>query len=425
MSELAKSRRPTAPKEKPPFIIRRLQMTDNEKTHSAAPLDIDSTPTIATAIILGTIGVLSFIVQPGLVQGFVVELGLSEVEANDLAFAEMLGVAIATYLTAIASRSVSWRRLVTIGLALAVVGNFASALIGDPFFFRFARFVTGLGEGAIISLSFTVIGLTQKTERNLALYLVLLLTYGAFGLWVMPQAFNAIGLNGIFVAWAILTALAFITVRHVPRSVESRTIVSNTAAQLSTPLLIIALLGILLYNTAIGIAWANLFLIGMEIRPDEQAIANALLLAQFVAIAGALIPVFMETRLGRWRPLVIGIFGGAAFIALLLGDPTYLIFAVAVCGFNFMWNFVLPFILSSISDMETRGEIMTRAIAMQMTGLGFGPFFAARILGEGGGFETVELATITLLIISFVLLAIAKVARRRALAANLHAQSPS
>ena len=40
--------------------------------------DVNSRGTITSAIILGTIGVLAFIVQPGLVQGFVVELGLTE-----------------------------------------------------------------------------------------------------------------------------------------------------------------------------------------------------------------------------------------------------------------------------------------------------------------------------------------------------------
>ena len=34
----------------------------------------------------------------------------------------------------------------------------------------------------------------------------------------------------------------------------------------------------------------------MEIEPEEQSVANALLLSQFVAIFGALLPVFFEKR---------------------------------------------------------------------------------------------------------------------------------
>ncbi|MCG8443536.1 MAG: hypothetical protein MI723_17165, partial [Caulobacterales bacterium] len=63
-----------------------------DETHG---FDVNAAPTVASAIALGTVGVLSFIVQPGLVQGFVTQFGLSEAAANDLAFAEMAGVALA------------------------------------------------------------------------------------------------------------------------------------------------------------------------------------------------------------------------------------------------------------------------------------------------------------------------------------------
>ncbi|MEL7030055.1 MAG: MFS transporter, partial [Pseudomonadota bacterium] len=192
-------------------------------------IDVNSPATVGSAIWLGTIGVLSFIVQPGLVQGFVTELGLDEVAANDLAFTEMIGVAAATVAMAFLGRRISWRALVATALGLAAVGNLASGLLDDPTAFRAARFVTGLGEGGLISLSFSVIGLTARTERNLAFYLVLLLSYGAVGLWIMPRAFDAIGLDGIFYVWAALTAASFATVRHLPASVESRDAPSPTA----------------------------------------------------------------------------------------------------------------------------------------------------------------------------------------------------
>ena len=128
---------------------------------------------------------LSFIVQPGLVQAFVTELGLSESEANGLAFAEMLGVALATVVMIFASRVISWRILLTAGLVIAAMGNLGSAF-GNAGNLGAIRFVAGLGEGIIITLGFMFLGLTRNTERNLALNLVLLLTYGALGLWAMP-----------------------------------------------------------------------------------------------------------------------------------------------------------------------------------------------------------------------------------------------
>ena len=174
-----------------------------------AAVQINSRSAILSFILLGTVGVLSFIVQPGLVQAFVTELGFSEAQANGLAFAEMLGVALATVAMIFASRVVSWRILLTAGLIIAALGNLGSAL-GDAESLGAIRFVAGLAEGIIITLGFMFLGLTRNTERKLALNLVLLLTYGALGLWAMPTILAGIGLTGVILIWALINIVALL-----------------------------------------------------------------------------------------------------------------------------------------------------------------------------------------------------------------------
>lgn len=128
-------------------------------------VDVNSATAIGSAVILGTIGVLSFIVQPGLVQGFSSQYEVGEDVANFLASAEGFGIALATIITAFASRAVNWRIIVGLSLSVAAGGNIISALINEPNdAFRVARFITGLGEGGIISMSFSMIGLTRRIE---------------------------------------------------------------------------------------------------------------------------------------------------------------------------------------------------------------------------------------------------------------------
>ena len=105
-------------------------------------------------------------------------------------------------------------------------------------------------------------------------------------------------------------------------------------------------------------------------------------------------------------------------MSLLLGNPDYLVFTVVVCGFNFLWNMGLPFILSSIGEMDLSGTMVTKAIAIQMTGLGFGPLLAAFVLGQQGTFREVELLIVSLYLISIIPLSIAILAYRRALKAR-------
>jgi hypothetical protein len=366
-------------------------------------LDFNSPSVILVGIILGTIGVLAFIVQPGLVQGFVTELALSEADANALAFDEMLGVIIATYITSYLKSKINWRIIIASALLLSALGNLLSALsLGNIDLLATSRFIAGIGEGAIILISFTMVGLTQRVERNLAGYLLLLLIYGALGLWYMPQAFEFIGLYGVFLVWGVITVISLVLVRYIPKSANVNSDCNENARDMPFQVKAAALVGVLLFNLAIGVAWANLFLIGIEIKNDPQLIANALLISQFVAIIGALIPVFLEERLGLLKPILITIIGSSAAIGLLMYQPSYFIFIIAVGGFNFLWNFGLPFILSSLTNLDKKGTLISLAIALQMTGLGFGPFLASIVLDNNGSFMDIEKIIIFLYLVSAV-----------------------
>ncbi|MEP1486855.1 MAG: MFS transporter [Algibacter sp.] len=375
---------------------------------STKSVDVNSRGTIAAGLILGTIGVLSFIVQPGLVQGFVSVLGLSEADANLLASIEMGGIALATIIAIFLTPNLSWRIILGSAIIIAATGNVFSAIGDNHTTLQIARFITGLGEGLIISLSFAIIGLTQKIERNIALYLTLLMTYGAFGLWGMPLAFETIGLKGIFVIWSILSLIALFTLKYVPVSSASQEETRPSAAQLSIGWLLLALLAVFVYNVAIGLAWANLFLIGMDIEPNEQTVANALLIAQFAGICGAVGAVYLSDRIGSWKPLSIGVIVAAVCISLLLGEPSILIFGVAVSIFNALWNFTLPYLLSIVGDMDTKSRMMTLAVAVQFVGLGVGPYLASKLFDSGFGFKEMEIITIVTLVLSVVILVFPK-----------------
>ncbi|MBL4629990.1 MAG: MFS transporter, partial [Paraglaciecola sp.] len=67
-----------------------------------------------------------------------------------------------------------------------------------------------------------------------------------------------------------------------------------------------------------------------------------------------------------------------------------------------MWNFGLPFVLSGVGKLDKKGNMISLAIALQMTGLGFGPFFGAIILGNDGSFYDVEVFVITLYVLSAI-----------------------
>lgn len=377
-------------------------------------LDVNSRNTILCAVLLGTLGVLSFIVQPGLVQAFVTELAVSEPRAVDLAGIEMLGLALATIILAFGGTRLDWRHVTLAGLVFSIIGNCGSAFFAgeDSGMFSAMRFIAGFGQGIIISISFTFVGLTKKVDRNLGYYLVSLLTYGALMFWQLPNIIGSIGLQGLFYTFAALTAIGLLTIGYLPRGADDRVEISPLARQLPVILLLVAMLAILAYNMAIGIAWAILFLVGLGAGLSEQVVANALFWSQVTAIFGALGSLVLPEKISRFVPLYGGITLSAICIALLLNSPSYMQFLIAVCGFNFLWNFSLPFLLATVGDFDLKGRMMPIAIALQMVGLGIAPIIAARLIGDGT-YWSAEMATIIFFIASMLLLAVPMLKHRQ------------
>ncbi|MEM1090349.1 MAG: MFS transporter, partial [Pseudomonadota bacterium] len=357
------------------------------------PLDVNSRRSLVAIVYLAVIGPCVFIVQPGFVQGLVESVGLTEQQAGYIASAEVFGIAATTILLSLIAAKISWRIFLSGCVALGVAANLLSMNQTDFEALAVLRFAAGLCSGGLISLTFTMMGISARPDRNFGLIIVWVLTYGGIGLLVMPTAYGLVGMNGVLVFFALfhLTGLAFI--RSVPDSGRAEETAATPDFHPTTRRL--SLLAILIYNIAIGIVWAYLFLVGLETGMDEQAVANALTVSQFLGVGGAFFSVLFETRLGRLWPLVLSIIGTGVATWLLTGGAAPLEFWVAVCGFNLLWNLSMPYLLGSLSDYDASGHTVVHGVSMQMLGLAIGPFVAARILGMGG-YDAVNLTAVVL-----------------------------
>ena len=125
--------------------------------------DLNSRQSIIAIVYLAVVGPCVFILQPGFVQGLVQYLGFGEAQAGEIASIEMFGLATTTVLLSFISSRVPWRRFTVGCIAICTIGNLVS--VGQTDFTTLAviRFVTGLGSGGIISLTFTMMGLTERS----------------------------------------------------------------------------------------------------------------------------------------------------------------------------------------------------------------------------------------------------------------------
>jgi predicted MFS family arabinose efflux permease len=335
---------------------------------------------LVAAILVGVIGPEVFIVQPGFVQGLVEKLGFDERSAGYAASIEVWGITATTLLMTFCAHRFNWRKVIASSLLVVALSNVLCLGVHDKTVFVLLRFLAGAGAGSLISLSFTTVGLTSNPDRNFGYLIMWVLLYGAVVLYLMPTAYALSGMTGPLLFFALFPLTALPLVSAFPRSGDTAAAVEADAINLPSPLKGLALTAMLAYFVAQGVAWAYLFLIGTAGGLSEQHVATALTLSQIAGVAGALLPAIMGPRFGRWRPLSVGIPGGAVALAFLIGRFEYLPFTLWVCAYNFFWNMTHPYLLGSMASFDRRGRVVVYAVAMQMLGLAVGPALAATVI---------------------------------------------
>ncbi|HEY6921908.1 MAG TPA: MFS transporter [Steroidobacteraceae bacterium] len=338
---------------------------------------------LVAAILVGVIGPEVFIVQPGFVQGLVQNLGFDDQGAGYAASIEVWGITATTLVMTFFSHRFNWRKVITASLLVVAAANAACIAVHSKEAFMALRFVAGAGAGSLISLSFTTVGLTENPDRNFGYLIMWVLLYGAVVLYAMPEAYALSGMTGALLFFALfpLTALPFVSA--FPETGEGGASVEADAVNLPPSLKSLALLAMLAYFIAQGVAWAYLFLIGTAGGLSEQQVATGLTLSQVAGVAGALLPALIGGRFGRWRPLTVGIVGGALCLLFLIGRFQYLPFAFWVCLYNFFWNMTHPYLLGSMASFDRRGRVVVLAVAAQMLGLAIGPALGATVISPG------------------------------------------
>ena len=385
----------------------------SDATGASNAIDVNSTTTLLSIIYLSVIGAAVFIVQPGFVQGLVEFYGFDEQQVGYIASAEIWGIAVTSVALALGGHAFSWLKILKVSILFCVAGNLASLLTDLPMLFGGLRFLVGLGSGGLVALTFTIMGLTRLPDRNFGYLIMGVLTYGALGLWVMPAAFDMVGMQGVIIFFAAFAASGWPCLKHMPDSGEEHLQVEEDAVDLSAGFRATAILAMFTYFFAQGVMWAYLFLIGLNGGVEEQAVANGLMLSQFLGIAGAFVAAMAAHRYGRILPLFIGIVGGSAVLVFLFGSFTAFVYAATVCVYNFAWNLTHPYLLAAMASFDKHGRVVVYAVAAQMLGLAIGPAFAASLLGDGD-YSRVIWAGISLFILSYLLILPPLLAHRNA-----------
>ncbi len=369
----------------------------------ATKVDINSRALIVAALIIHTIGPQTVLLLPGFVQGLVEYVGFSEADAGFIASAELLGMTCATIVMMFLVGRVNWRHVFALSLLLLICGNIASIFITDMHLFCAVRFVTGIGGGFIVSLSYTVFGLTARADRNFGLGIFFVLVYSAVVYPFLPWLFGNFGMAGLLVFFASFALVGLPFVRMMPVSGAEHHDLDTHAVNLNWRHKGIALAAMFIYFVAAFAVWTYLFRMGIHAGIAEQEVANSLSLSQFLGMAGAFTAALLGARYGRGLMLTLGIIGSALPLAFLFGAPGALGYLAVVCAFQYAWNLSHPYLLAAMASFDPTGKMVVYATAMQFLGISAGPAVAATLVGEDS-YQAVLTLGIILFLVSLTLI---------------------
>lgn len=372
--------------------------------YPSSPVDLDGTKLLLSVILLHLIGPQAIMVQPAFVEGMVSQLGFTASDAGYVAAAENIGKAVQSVIMMVLITKVNWRTLYYAALSVLIIGNGICLFIDSPEHYRIIRFCTGLANGTIVPLSYVIVGLTARTERNFGFLMISLMIYGAAVFYNLPTVFSYIGLNGLIIIFGAFAVSGLPFVRNMPSQGDAPKVESGDAVTLSWGLRGSALAAMFTYFLGTFAMWVFLSLIGRDAGLEDQTVANALTMTQFAGMAGALVAIVVGDRLGRALPLGLALVGSVVAITMIANVQTAIGFTIGACLFNILWNVTHPYLLAAQASFDRSGRQVSFATAMQMLGIAAGPTVGSAILDAGGGFEQIMVLAGVMMIVTLVLI---------------------
>lgn len=360
---------------------------------------------VLAAVLMMVVGSALFLILPIYVGALVKSLGLTDELAGYLVFSELTGAAILSIGSFFLIQKVNWRNFAVLSLIGFCVLNLASLTIHDYTLLLLVRFATGVAAGAVIILSFACLSASQNVERGFAIGIAAEVFFQVLVMLGMPAVIEDFGVNSVFLLVVFLSVIILPTVylwvpEHIERS-EQSAVPRDGGKGKDTPVLapLSGLSGTFAYFVFIGAFWGYIERVGDDAGLSSTSIGDYLAIGLLIGLLGAIMAAYIGGRIGTLKPIALGVIVQvAAVIAILIGvnHTTYL---VAVVLFSFGWNFILPFQMAAVSNVDLAGRFVVTILAFQAFGEAVGAALGGEI-SEYAGYSLMMWVALVFLVCS-------------------------
>jgi predicted MFS family arabinose efflux permease len=330
------------------------------------------------------------------------QFGVTPVQVGGLFSAELGAFSLATVPAYLWLRRLNLRTATYVFTGIVIAGNIISGFLDDFGWLLAARVITSLAAGSITVIILTLSGRTANPSRAFGLFVVFQLAMGALILAVFPALYANTGVAAIYWTLAGLAVLCLPCVRAIDgetlRGSTART--SEESPKIPVVRFVFGLAAVLLFYVALSGVWAFMAQVSANSGIDLSATSLVLAIATVAGIVSALLATALGETPRRRLYLTLGYAGMAVSIALLFGAPGLIRFAAAAVIFKFAWTLILPYLLSTLSELGG-SQVMNTTNLMIGTGFAIGPIVSGALV-QSTGFDAMLTFSLIAILASLV-----------------------
>ncbi|SEK76408.1 Predicted arabinose efflux permease, MFS family [Colwellia chukchiensis] len=343
------------------------------------------------------IGYLVLLFLPVYLEVVGINLSLTEQQVGWLAATDSVGLALAAFIFSIFIKQLNFRKVLLVGVVVTVVGNLLSALTHNFLILCFIRSITGLGEGVIVAVGISAIGMTKNPNRWFGYYTAAIVVVQAIGLALVPIIYAQLSLSGVFIAMALFYLIPLVVIKLLPHKSDDYKVAQGNETypkkQPSKPLNL-GLLSLLFFYMSIGGVWTYMSLMGTSADLTLSYVSQALAIAMIAGLLGALFFAFIG-ELGKHTGLL---FFSLLLMALSLWalnqGLTEMRYLVSLCVFSFFWSIAGARLFAVISDVDHSGKYISAAQTVVGVGYILGPILASTLVNNAGYTDVIMMGTV-------------------------------
>lgn len=372
-------------------------------SYTSSMVDINSPRAIFAFIYTGVVSASVIFIAPLLVGGLIGSRGLTQQQAGLMVSLETAFISLAALLGAVWINRIHWQQVTKAAALLLLLGNLGSIASESVAMIALNRCIAGFGAGSFIALTYGALAKSAGPDRNFGLFSMGQLGYAALSLWTLPRVLAEFGVNGIFVTLSLLSLGALLLFPWVPGHSQSDNLEKKATDQTAWVPAGLMLAAIFVFLAAQSSIWTYAERMGVFAGFTLPDVGFALAAGAAAGFAGAGCATWITNRYGRLAPITLMVI--IKFIALygLQYQNPLVLFIGLICALKFTWNFLIPFQLGLLAEIDHSGR--AAVISSFVTGMGLSAGAAlAALTVEGDNYGAVLMLSATCCLLSYLLM---------------------